>query len=377
MPLGTGVTGSRRGRLLVGAWAALSLPAMACSESPDSVESAQRQVTRAEQEVADAEAALEQAGSEFCGDAQDYIVALDNYGKLLDEATATVGDVRALGADLQEPRDSTAAAAQAVLDSHEALNNANEDLLEARATLKEAKASASPKPGKQGKSPSPAPISSPTVPPASVDRVEVAESDLEAASEGITDQTPVVEAAESFNSAAFALEVAWINLFLDAGCLGEEESTQAAAAIRQYAVALQSDLKAAGYLDGEVDGVYGPATTAAVEALQEEAGLPVTGYVDLATREALDEALAKKGQSAANQAQVEAASVQTVLKLAGFWDGPIDGEWTPELEAALKDFQKELGVEQTGAVDATTLSALEELLVTIQTQASPSPTSSS
>ena len=258
------------------------------------------------------------------------------------------------------------------------MNEANQALVEARTALAEAKVAASDKPDKKAKTPSPAPTSSPDVPQASVDRVEVAESDLEAASEGITDQTPLDEATESFTSAAFALEAAWLNLFLDAGCLTDEQSSEAVAAIRQYTIALQTDLKAAGYLDAEVDGVYGPDTVAAVEALQEGAELPVTGFVDRGTRVALDEALAQEGQSAASQAQIETSSVQTVLTLAGYWSAPIDGEWTPELEAALKEFQKDLGVEQTGALDAATLAALEEMLVTVEPHTGvPSPSSES
>ena len=328
--------------------------------------------------MTEAEASLDEAGSAFCDEARDYIEAIDRYGKIFDETGATVGDVRTLGEDLEEPRDTTTAAAQAVLDAHEALNEANQELFDARSALAEAKAEASDEPKKKQKTPSPAPTSSPEVPQASVDRVEVAESDLEDASEGITDQTPLAEATESFTSAAFALEAAWLNLFLDAGCLTDEQSAEAVAAIRRYTVALQTDLTTAGYFKAEVDGVYGPKTVAAVESLQEDAGLRVTGFVDQATRLALDEALAEEGQSAASQAQVETASVQTVLTLAGYWSAPIDGEWTPELETALKEFQKDLGVEQTGALDAPTLAALEEMLVTVEPHsgvASPSAAS--
>jgi peptidoglycan hydrolase-like protein with peptidoglycan-binding domain len=106
-----------------------------------------------------------------------------------------------------------------------------------------------------------------------------------------------------------------------------------------------------------VDGIYGPETVQAVEDLQTDAGLPVTGLVDQATRDALEDALAQKGQSAATNEAIEAGSVQTMLKLAGYWPGAIDGKWTPELEAALKQFQKDLGVEPTGNVDAATLAA--------------------
>jgi peptidoglycan hydrolase-like protein with peptidoglycan-binding domain len=67
--------------------------------------------------------------------------------------------------------------------------------------------------------------------------------------------------------------------------------------------------------------------------------------------------------------------VQQTLKLAGFWDGPVDGAWTPALSAALRDFQIELGVEPTGAVDAATISALEKAIAEAPADAPPSATS--
>ena len=365
----------------VAVFCAALLLASACSGSSDSVDAAQRRVTQAEEALAEANAALEQAGAAFCAETKDYIVAIDRYGKVFDEQATTVGDLKTLGADLVEPRETTVAAAQAVLDAHDAVNAATLDLAEARAALKEAKASASAKPANTGAAGSPSPSSSPTVSTASVERVQTAEADLEAASQGITDQTPISEATETFTSAAFALEVTWLNLFADAGCLTDEQSTEAHASVRQYTTALQTDLKAAGYFKGPVDGVYGPETVQAVEDLQSDAGLPVTGLVDRATRAALGEALEQEGQSAAANELVEATSVQTLLKLAGYWPGAIDGTWTPELERALKEFQRDLGVEPTGTVDAATLAALEETLVTIRTptatpSTSPAPTSS-
>jgi peptidoglycan hydrolase-like protein with peptidoglycan-binding domain len=108
-----------------------------------------------------------------------------------------------------------------------------------------------------------------------------------------------------------------------------------------------------------------------VEDLQKAAGLPVTGLVDQVTRAALDQAVAGKGQDAAADEQIEATSVQTTLKLAGYWDGQIDGQWSPELTAALKQFQKALGVPPTGAVDAATLAALEAALAAKSPSAEP------
>jgi len=145
--------------------------AAACSNSPaDDVAAAQARVTSAQQAVDEAEAAIPQARSAFCDEANDYIIAIDRYGKLFVDSTATVGDVRTLGADLGQPRESTAAAARAALDAYDALNQANQELADAQAALAEAQASASP--GKKTSSAPKPPVSaSPNVPAASVDRV--------------------------------------------------------------------------------------------------------------------------------------------------------------------------------------------------------------
>jgi peptidoglycan hydrolase-like protein with peptidoglycan-binding domain len=66
--------------------------------------------------------------------------------------------------------------------------------------------------------------------------------------------------------------------------------------------------------------------------------------------------------------------VQQTLKLAGYWDGPVDGVWTDELTAALEELQSDLGVKVTGTVDAATIAALEKALAELGAQ--PSPTAS-
>ena len=169
--------------------------------------------------------------------------------------------------------------------------------------------------------------------------------------------------------------MAWLRLFADAGCLTDEQQVQAEAAVRAYTTTLQTSLRDAGYYDGEVDGIYGPATVAAVETLQEAHGLPSTGTVDRATAAALQDDLDAQGGAVAQQELTATAAVQQTLKLAGFWDGPVDGMWTPALTEALKDFQTALGVEPTGTVDAATLAALEKAIAEAQAEPSASPTS--
>ena len=159
----------------------------------------------------------------------------------------------------------------------------------------------------------------------------------------MTDQTPLADASELFNSAAVALELSWLRLLVDAGCVTDEQKLQAEAAVSAYTTALQQNLAAAGYYDGEVDGIYGPKTVGAVEELQRASGLPVTGTVDKATAEALQAELAALGGVAAQEAVATTAAVQQTLKLTGFWDGPVDGMWTPELTEAVQGIPDRVG----------------------------------
>jgi peptidoglycan hydrolase-like protein with peptidoglycan-binding domain len=206
-----------------------------------------------------------------------------------------------------------------------------------------------------------------------VDRVKQADADFAAAQKGVGAQTPIAEAAEQFNAAAVALEMAWLRLFHEAGCLTEQQQEQAYRAARDYTLALQKSLAEADYYQGEIDGVYGPTTVDAVSALQKKHDLPVTGTVDKATDAALRADLEAKGGAEAQQALASTAAVQQTLKLAGHWPGAVDGAWTPELTEALKAFQKELNVKPTGEVDAATIAAVQQK---VTTPAAPSPATS-
>ena len=214
------------------------------------------------------------------------------------------------------------------------------------------------------------------------ERVTRAEEALTGAAESINDSTPVADAEVSLNSAAFAVEVAWLQLFAAAGCLDDEQQAEAAQAVADYTTALQNDLQTAGFYSGPVDGMYGPSTVEAVEQLQEDAGLPVTGLLDSATEQALDAAVEKATGSALAGATTHTASVQGALKVLGYWDGPVDGAWSDELSDAIAKLQEDLGVEPTGTVDTATLRALEDALAEAQrsepeTTTTSTPTSSS
>ena len=202
--------------------------------------------------------------------------------------------------------------------------------------------------------------------------MQQAEDDLARAGEGITAATPLAEATAEYNSAAFALQIAWLRLFYDAGCLTDEQQAEAVEQVVAYTTTLQTELQQVGYYDGPIDGIYGPATVEAVKSLQADSELPETGFVDRATAEALDELLAELDLQTAATDMTHTAAVQTVLTVTGFWQGPIDGVWTDELTDALEEFQVALGVEPSGVVDAATLAAFQQARSDLQ--APPTPT---
>ena len=358
---------------LTGVAVCAALLAAACGDDDgvdvDPVTVAQERVSAAQDAVAEAQTAFDDASAEFCNDSKDYITAVDRYGQAFNEAQATVGDVKTAGADLVEPRETVESSADSVVAAQDELVQAHQELADAEAALDAVQSGVTPT-----DSPTTTTTATPLVPAATVDRVRQAESDLAAAAEGITDQTPLTEATAQYNAAAFALQVAWLRLFADAGCLTEEQQQEAVSAVADYTAALQTELQLTGFYSGEIDGVYGPLTVDAVEQLQRDNGLTVTGLVDRATAAALDAAVQEVGGQAATQQVASTAAVQSTLKLAGYWTGPVDGQWTPELTDALTAFQTDLGVEPTGAVDAATLSALERAIAEAQTPATPAPT---
>lgn len=122
-------------------------------------------------------------------------------------------------------------------------------------------------------------------------------------------------------------------------------------------------LTAGGYLSGPVDGMYGPATTEAVQVFQRNEKLPVSGCID---RKTMDRLKQNKGDSAngrtlARGDRGEAVrKVQRLLQNGGYLSGEIDGVYGGQTEAAVCAFQKEQGLTVTGAVDPQTENRLSD-----------------
>ncbi|MDJ0768734.1 MAG: peptidoglycan-binding protein [Ilumatobacter sp.] len=133
--------------------------------------------------------------------------------------------------------------------------------------------------------------------------------------------------------------------------------------------ALQRALLAAGMtVRGGADGVFGPATRAAVEQFQASAGLEQTGRVDAATATALESESAvhsvakasplvglKAGSLGSSVKQLQSALMEAGVKVRG----GADGIFGPATAQALREFQTSQGLEATGVVNADTIEALE------------------
>jgi branched-chain amino acid transport system substrate-binding protein len=136
-----------------------------------------------------------------------------------------------------------------------------------------------------------------------------------------------------------------------------------------FVTRLQQVLTVLGYYDGPIDGIYSEAVTAAVGALQADLGVPVTGVYDEATDAALR---ARHGDITALLGD-SIAGIQQMLTDLGFYTGPIDGVYSAETVEAIRGLQRELGVPETGILDAATLRAAYERGLTTGTTPPPEP----
>jgi branched-chain amino acid transport system substrate-binding protein len=118
--------------------------------------------------------------------------------------------------------------------------------------------------------------------------------------------------------------------------------------------AVQQALRFLGFYGGPINGLDTEEYRAALAAFQASVGLPPTGIFDAATDAALRAALGPY----ADLLMATTEDIQRLLTDLGFYDGPIDGVWTDEVTEAIRALQRELGVPETGVIDAATLRAI-------------------
>jgi len=135
----------------------------------------------------------------------------------------------------------------------------------------------------------------------------------------------------------------------------------ALAGVSADTAALQVALRAKGLYAGNVDGDAGPATRAAVRALQARRGLVADGIAGPRTRRALGRRGRPRLGSRALAAPArgwDVAALQFLLARHGFPSGPVDGGLGPRTDAALRRFQAWAGLGADGVAGPATLGAL-------------------
>ncbi len=138
------------------------------------------------------------------------------------------------------------------------------------------------------------------------------------------------------------------------GCRGDDVS------------ALQSQLNSLNFNCGNIDGIFGPKTHAAVLALQKSCGIAVDGIVGPQTRNAIAGLLAKSSPPTLYQGcrGDEVAELQKKLKAAGFNCGPVDGIFGPRTKAAVIALQQACGIKVDGIAGPQTWEALSKPIPT-------------
>jgi peptidoglycan hydrolase-like protein with peptidoglycan-binding domain len=125
--------------------------------------------------------------------------------------------------------------------------------------------------------------------------------------------------------------------------------------------ALQVALHARGFYPGTIDGVKGPATTAALMRFQRRVGLPLDGVLGASTRRALGNYgrhLLGSRPLARGSVGWDVAALQFLLAWHGFPSATFDGGLGSHTAKAVRLFQRWSGLPQDGVAGATTIAAL-------------------
>jgi peptidoglycan hydrolase-like protein with peptidoglycan-binding domain len=129
------------------------------------------------------------------------------------------------------------------------------------------------------------------------------------------------------------------------------QTTVAGATADPITRSLQEDLGKLGFYDGPVNGEFDAATTAAVKTFQESAGLPQDGIAGAQTHLAIDFELGRSSSQTVELLQRDLAALCQ-------YSGPVNGVFTSATEAAVTEFQKDVGLTADGQFGPQTAVAL-------------------
>ena len=124
---------------------------------------------------------------------------------------------------------------------------------------------------------------------------------------------------------------------------------------------VQKRLKALGFGDVYTDGVFGEGTQRALMRFQLANGLGQTGVLDASTRMRLmtDSAITWEGFiqemcCSPGDSGLNVSALQRLLKEMGYFDGDVTGSYGELTQQAVRRFQRENALEETGSAGAET-----------------------
>ena len=131
--------------------------------------------------------------------------------------------------------------------------------------------------------------------------------------------------------------------------------------------AIQRELEVRGYETGGADGVVGIMTRAAIIGFEYDHAMVLTGRAsqELLRRILLGEGnmrsqpVGSRGQSA--EARDAIQSVQTSLARLGYRPGRVDGQLTPETSRAIREFEVDQALPESGRVSGPLVARLARL----------------
>jgi peptidoglycan hydrolase-like protein with peptidoglycan-binding domain len=116
---------------------------------------------------------------------------------------------------------------------------------------------------------------------------------------------------------------------------------------------VQGDLTFLGFYTGPIDGIAGDETQAAITAFQKDAGIEADGQYGPETDAAMAETLES------NEEYV--TGLQEFLMDLELYPGPADGDYGSGTQRAVKAFQADCEIEETGSLDIATRLCRAEL----------------
>ena len=132
---------------------------------------------------------------------------------------------------------------------------------------------------------------------------------------------------------------------------------------------VQSRLRQAGVYNGQIDGVWGADSQAALERYQQSHQLQVTGQLNQATAATLGldpgtlvatpvAAPAAPPPPADHLLPASVRTLQARLGALGFYSGPVDGVWGGGTQTAIEGFQRARGLQPDGQLGPATITAM-------------------